>query len=529
MIVDCHRFVDNDPDVSRTVIVGSGPVGLMLALHLSRRGCSVLVIEGGGPFASANVADDLQAEVSAGPLPGIIVGRTRQIGGGLNLWGGQLATLEAREFRPQDGCSVGWPIPQSEITSRFATVTELLGQPAVSLPPESHQFEAERSALAAAGLDIIATAWLKRPKLPGRIWHELGSSRNVNLIHGAFVYRIGLAPGSRAVNGVSALRSDGTSVVFAASNVVLACGAIETSRLLLQPSEAKDVQPWHSLPWLGRGFNEHLDAATATVRPLDPKRLLDLFDPILINGTKYTYKIFSQTREADCPALSSVAMLVMPGNLRNSLAELRMLIRGLTPRQALRPVGQIAAAVVASAHEIAPLAWRYLHHKRIGSTFRGEGVLRVSVEQPIRFTSCVTLSLTKLDSRGVPVACVHWRTGTEEGRAFLDATSKVKQWSEENGVAQIEIEPLLLKDPTAFAERADDGLHHAGGTRMAEHPRYGVVDTNLKVFGVEGVYCTGSAVFPRSGIANPTMTGMALAVRLGEHLIATGRAIGDRS
>jgi choline dehydrogenase-like flavoprotein len=523
MIVGCCRFVDENADLSRTIIVGSGPVGLMLAVYLSRRGCSVLVIEGGGPLASANVADDLQAEVSGGPLPGVVVGRTRQIGGGLNLWGGQLASLEPREFRPQDCGSPGWPIPQSEITSRFATVAELLGQPAVGLPPRSHQFEAERTALSAAGLDIIATAWLKRPKLPAALWHELRNSRNVNLVHGAFVYRICLAPGCGVVKRVSALRADGTSVAFAAKNVVLACGAIETSRLLLQPSETAGVQPWHSLRWLGRGFNEHLDAATATVRPLDTKRLLDLFDPILIDGTKYTYKIFSQTTDADCLSLSSVAMLVMPGNLRNSLAELRMLIQGLTPRHAHRHAGQIATAAVASAREIAPLAWRYLRHKRIGSTFRGVGALRISVEQPIRFGSRISLSLTKRDSRGVPAACIHWRRGTEEGRAFLDATRKVKRWSEENGVAQIEIEPLLLQDPTAFVAHADDGLHHAGGARMAEQPGDGVVDTNLKVFGVEGIYCTGSAVFPRSGIANPTMTGMALAVRLGEHLIATGR------
>jgi choline dehydrogenase-like flavoprotein len=442
----------------------------------------------------------------------------------LNLWGGQLASLAAPEFQPQDAHSTGWPIPQSEVTSRFASVAELLGEPAVSLPPRTHQFEAERSALAAAGLDIVATAWLKRPKLPAGVWRDLGSSRNVNLVYGAFVYRICLASGSGVVNGVSALCADGTSVVFTARNVVLACGAIETSRLLLQPSETGGDQPWHSLPWLGRGFNEHLDATTATVRPLDTKRLLDLFDPILIDGTKYTYKIFSQTMGVDGPSLSSVAMLVMPMYLRNSFAELRTLLRGLTPRHAHRHAGQIAAAAVASAREFAPLVWRYLRHKRVGSTFRGWGALRVSVEQPIRFGSCITLSLTKRDSRGIPAACIYWQRGSEEGRAFLNATSKVKRWSEENGIAQIEIEPLLLQDPTAFAGRADDGLHHAGGTRMAQHRDDGVVDPNLKVFGVEGLYCSGSSVFPRSGFANPAMTGMALAVRLGDHLIKTGRA-----
>src|SRR5262249_22292612 len=155
MIIDCRKFTNTDGDVARTVIVGSGPVGLMLAFYLARRGCPVLVIEGGGPLASANVANDLEAEVTATPLPGIVAGGTRQMGGGLNRGGGQLASLEPREFQPQDGNSTGWPIPQSEISSRFASVAELLGEPVVNLPPRGHHFETERSALAAAGLDII--------------------------------------------------------------------------------------------------------------------------------------------------------------------------------------------------------------------------------------------------------------------------------------------------------------------------------------------------------------------------------------
>ena len=111
-----------------------------------------------------------------------------------------------------------------------------------------------------------------------------------------------------------------------------------------------------------------------------------------------------------------------------------------------------------------------------------------------------------------------------EGSAFLDVTRKVKRWAENNNIAKLQINPLLLQDPVAFVEQAEDGLHHAGGVRMAREMRDGVVDTDLKVFGAKRLYCCGSSVFPRSGFANPTMTAMALAVRLGEHLIATGRS-----
>lgn len=524
MIVDCAQWTDDCMKGQRPLIVGSGPVGLVLALFLSQRGIPVVVVEGGGPSSQPYDALDLEVECTASTLEGATIGRSRQIGGGLNLWGGQLASLAKNEVLSQGTPgSLCWPVPLDEITSRFAVVAELLGQPSMSLPLEPTMIETELGPLRERSLDIVATAWLKRPKLSARFWKELEASRLVTLVSGAFVDRITHGPQPGSITGVSALRRDKSRISFEASCVVLACGAIETSRLLLQPALSSDAQPWHSLAWLGRGFNEHLDATTAVIRPIDKRRLLDVFDPVVVKGTKYTFKLCAETGDQRTIRLSSVAMLTMPGNVRNSIAELYMLSRGVAPRQLAGNACDIGAAAFASAREVLPLALRYLRCKRIGTVIRGDGSLRVSVEQPIRRSSRITLSPMKRDSRGIAAARIHWQKGAEEGRAFVETTRRVKGWAEANGVAHVVIDPALLEDPTGFAERADDGLHHAGGARMAKRPEEGVVDPNLKVFGVEGLYCCGSSVFPRSGLANPTMTAMALAVRLGEHLMSIGR------
>jgi choline dehydrogenase-like flavoprotein len=60
--------------------------------------------------------------------------------------------------------------------------------------------------------------------------------------------------------------------------------------------------------------------------------------------------------------------------------------------------------------------------------------------------------------------------------------------------------------------------HHAGTTRMALDRQDGVVDPNGRVFGVDNLYLTGASVFPSAGFANPTLTIVALARRLGRHL-----------
>jgi choline dehydrogenase-like flavoprotein len=62
--------------------------------------------------------------------------------------------------------------------------------------------------------------------------------------------------------------------------------------------------------------------------------------------------------------------------------------------------------------------------------------------------------------------------------------------------------------------------HHAGTTRMHADPRYGVVDPDGKVHGVENLHVGGASTFPTAGFANPALTILALALRLAEHLKA---------
>jgi choline dehydrogenase-like flavoprotein len=60
--------------------------------------------------------------------------------------------------------------------------------------------------------------------------------------------------------------------------------------------------------------------------------------------------------------------------------------------------------------------------------------------------------------------------------------------------------------------------HHLGTTRMSRSPEDGVVDVDCRVHGVANLYVAGGSVFPTSSHANPTLTIVALAVRLADHL-----------
>jgi choline dehydrogenase-like flavoprotein len=53
---------------------------------------------------------------------------------------------------------------------------------------------------------------------------------------------------------------------------------------------------------------------------------------------------------------------------------------------------------------------------------------------------------------------------------------------------------------------------------MAADERHGVVDRDCRVFGLENLYMAGASVFPTGGWMNPTLTLVALTLRLADHL-----------
>jgi len=76
---------------------------------------------------------------------------------------------------------------------------------------------------------------------------------------------------------------------------------------------------------------------------------------------------------------------------------------------------------------------------------------------------------------------------------------------------------LEINEETA-SEKIKGGWHHMGTTRMHNDPRKGVVDENCRVHGISNLFIAGPSVFPTSGYANPSLTIVALAVKLSDHI-----------
>jgi choline dehydrogenase-like flavoprotein len=86
------------------------------------------------------------------------------------------------------------------------------------------------------------------------------------------------------------------------------------------------------------------------------------------------------------------------------------------------------------------------------------------------------------------------------------------------GLDAVEIDVVDRLVAEGWRQALEPAMHHMGTTRMHVAPEHGVVDENSQVHGTTNLHVTGSSVFPSGGYANPTLTIVALAARLGDHL-----------
>jgi len=135
--------------------------------------------------------------------------------------------------------------------------------------------------------------------------------------------------------------------------------------------------------------------------------------------------------------------------------------------------------------------------------------LMLNLEQAPDPDNRVTLG-TGRDALGLPRAHVVWRWRERDQRSLDQARRILARDLEEAGVGRIVPISGTTLDPNAH--------HHLGATRMHRDPRQGVVDEHGRVHATANLFVAGSSVFPTGGCANPTLTIVALALRLADHL-----------
>jgi choline dehydrogenase-like flavoprotein len=165
------------------------------------------------------------------------------------------------------------------------------------------------------------------------------------------------------------------------------------------------------------------------------------------------------------------------------------------------------------------LAKRKLPYTLVASS-DGTYPLEFNSEQIPREESHISLN-DKLDRYGIPGVHVDWRICDEDIQGCVRAFHLLREAIAKTKTCSVEFDDRRL--PDMISSSIPIGGHHIGTARMGPTARDGVVDPHCAVYGVPNLYVSGSAVFPTSSHANPTLTIVAMAIRLAAHLKDRGR------
>ncbi|HWT93238.1 MAG TPA: GMC family oxidoreductase, partial [Solirubrobacteraceae bacterium] len=122
------------------------------------------------------------------------------------------------------------------------------------------------------------------------------------------------------------------------------------------------------------------------------------------------------------------------------------------------------------------------------------------------------------DAFGMRRVTIDWRWHDEDVARTLRAQRMYADELTRAGVGRLVLardddgRPVVLSPSTG---------HYLGTTRMGATPRIGVVDARCRVHGAGDLYVAAGSAFPTGGFANPTLSIVALALRVADELKRT--------
>ena len=554
MILDARKD-DLPAEISAQVaIVGAGAAGIALALSLHAQGIATVLVEAGGEAVDPAAQDFYRAATIDPPSHGPThLYRRRAFGGTTAIWGGRCIPFDPIDFEPRAWIAhSGWPIAHADVAAWYDAALDLCQ--AGPLAFAAAQALPGPQAAMVAGVpspDVILdrVERFSNPAHFGKVYREkLAASPAVRvLLHANAVEVLTDAEGN-AATGVRARTAGGREIVISAPRVVIAAGGLETPRLLLASRGARACGLGNERDLVGRFYQAHIEGEVGELvfkAPADQVLLDYQRSPEGIYCRRYIWlspEAQRRERTGGMVARPHHPAIVDPDH-RNPVLSAMYLVKDLIVSEYARKMTSTEAAakarfggrshalyaahlrnIVLGSPRLAGFAvdWarrRTFAGRKLPSVVlrdpRGHYVLDLNAEQSPNPDSRITLG-DEVDALGMPRIAVQWRTVPEDYAMIARGLRTMQRAFAESASVDYRIDEAEFADQVAACTRV--GGHHIGTARMAASPAEGVCDGNGEVFGTRGLFVCGAATFPTSGFANPTLTIVALALRLGAHL-----------
>jgi choline dehydrogenase-like flavoprotein len=528
-------------------VVGTGPAGTTVVNELVDSGLRICVLESGRRVPTP-YGDRLRRVVSDG-IEIKEYSRERVLGGASTTWAGLSSPLEPIELAPRPWAKIpGWPIAAAELAALYGEAVARYRFP----PPAS--FEADGFArLRSKG--ELQPAWQRidekvflacsEPQDFGREWRAAFEAPGVDLWLDATLLRLEGEPGTSRVRAGVVRSSGGAEARVLARAFVLATGGIENARLLLVSRDQCPAGLGNEYDQVGRCLMNHPKNYRGVLHLARPARNLPYYFGCLHGGfAGYAGLRLAPAEQRRLGLLHSYVRLepLFPWTDSRGVEALVVLVKAsgsFFRRWKARRAGEVVelrdysetgddtefrnkrrgllghlalcGVVLADLPKVCAYAWHRLRRRAKPPVKRAR--LRNFMEMAPDPDNRVTLA-EETDEHGRRLPLVRHACRELDRRSLVLLHEALAAEFERAGVGRLESD-LARAEPWPIDQ---DASHHMGTTRMGTDPRSSVVDPELRLHGVENVWLAGASVFPTSGCANPTMTIVALSIRLSRTL-----------
>ncbi|HRJ50488.1 MAG: GMC family oxidoreductase [Phycisphaeraceae bacterium] len=467
MILDLENPDTPDRFDADVCILGTGAAGITLARRLAGTGLDVVILEAGGMMFERE-SHEVYDGTSTGMNYAIDLSRLRYFGGSTNHWSGWCGPLDAEDFEPRPWVPTpGWPISKGELDPYYRDACAFL-----ELGPyvfDRRVAEPPAPSYTPRGAAFFETFQRRQcPNLRLGYVHRgaIEATDNVRVVIHANALPI--EADGRVVREVRMSTMAGRMASVRAGAFVVACGGMENTRLLLASRNLAN-----SSGLVGLGFMDHV---------------FSMFAGLVIPIAEFEERERFRSRLGLPPLVS----------LKISF-------------EAQREMGLLSCSVGADPNAVPE------RQKNQGPP--GAGTMYpifVVGEQPALSHSRIGLDPAKKDRFGVPRIVVHRQVDDLTQRTIREAVLRYGAMLTRMGIGRVFIPTTRTELEWPFW--VWPAFHPSGTTRMSDDPKAGVVNRDGRTHDVENLYLAGSSVFPAIGHINPTMTIVALAFRLADHL-----------
>lgn len=490
--------IDQEEVQAEFCIIGGGPAGITLALALGGAGREVVMLESGGLFTSDIVHDLCKGEAPGMKPQYMESSRARYLGGSSGHWGGFCTPYHDDDMRAREWVPLsGWPIQYRDLDAYYRRAHVMCDLGKYNYDPNDW-LRGQLRDMQLPGIDLNMwqnSVW--RPEMhvaaPTHFGFkyapDLQKSPHIRVLLNTTATHLQLSADGARMDHVQCATLEGKRMRVRAKQYILACGTLENTRLLLH---ADDVQPQgigNTHDWLGRCFMEHVEWDIGHIiydtRTM-PAAPFARFQAVGNTWVRCALTLSKQLQERH-QLLSNAFRLSTPEAFDKKCRDIADWMHFSQPLDA--PPGHYAAS----------------------------GLYVVPEHSPCR-DSRLSL-LRERDKLGMRRLRLDIAYNSDDRERLMKAMRVLSGQLAAYHRARFIFSEDWQSKPSPY-QQAWFSCHPAGTIRMAETEKEGVVDRNGQVFGVGNLYVTGSSVFPSHAWKVPTMTIVALSLRLGDHLLS---------